>query len=233
MGDVATSGMQSQREQIMANPGLKVGERERASINTVAPKTSFVGFHFDGGANVRQTGEVRWAWDRIDFMPCSGAQTMSMSEWRRSERGKCQKGSRRPRHLAIADGNVRTLSWRARSTFCTLPRHDLVDVALVQEGGGVAAAVAAPVPVVAALVAVTAAGTTSVATNAHTISRKSQIWTLGRVTFFRLSSRVASSLPRLIAAAFLRGVNDFLLCRPRVRGACARMRGAFPSYPKL
>ena len=71
--------------------------------------------------------------------------------------------------------NVRTLSWRARSTFCTLPRHDLVDVALVQEGGGVAAAVAAPVPVVAALVAVTAAGATSVAANAHAISPKTQI----------------------------------------------------------
>ena len=73
------------------------------------------------------------------------------------------------RHLSTGEGNARTCS--------VLPRHDPVDVALVEEGGGVAAAVAAPVPVVAALVAVAAAGAGGVAAlaAAHQISR-TQIW---------------------------------------------------------
>ena len=60
------------------------------------------------------------------------------------------------RHLSTSEGNGRTCA--------VLPRHDPVDVALVQLGGGVAEAVAAPVPVVAALVAVAAAGTARVTT---------------------------------------------------------------------
>ena len=78
---------------------------------------------------------------------------------RRQPKSKCPEDSAAP----STDGRGK----RPRIVplgLCPLPRHDPVDVALVQLGGGVAEAEAAPVPVVAALVAVAAAGTARVTT---------------------------------------------------------------------
>ena len=117
------------------------------------------------------------------------------------------------RHLSTGEENARTCS--------VLPRHDPVDVALVEECGGVAAAVAAPVPVVAALVAVAAAGAGGVAAlaaAAHQISRI-QIW---RGESLTPPSQVSSLF--LVSVAFPWRSNDvieLLLLPPKAIAARA------------